>query len=509
MKTFYVTTPIYYANAKPHIGSLYTTLAADILARFHRLCGDDVFFLTGLDEHSQKTIRVAKEKGKDPHQFLDELAVEWKRVWEMFDILPDRFIRTTEKDHHVAVRAFFNKLNTKGDIYKDTYKGWYCVDCEAFYEENDLVEKKCPIHKRAVEWIQEENYFFDSKKYKDRIIQHIKNHPNFIQPKSRKNEILSSLKDVKNRSISRAGSTWGIPFPGDDQHRFYVWFEALMNYFSGIGYGKDEKIFNTYWNREDAQVVQLVGKDIIWFHAIMWPAMLMSGGFQLPKQIFVNGFLTLDEEKISKSTGNVIDPVDLFEEYGSDPVRYFLFREIPYGQDGDFSRNKMRQRYEKDLANDLGNLVNRVVAMTKKYLNGKIPTGDFTKTTSELRIKVEKAHLAYDAELQKINFGNALQTIWGLVGRGNEYIEEQKPWELVRKENNNDLASVLWNLLELIRQIAHLSEPFMPQTSQKISAQLGIDTQIGTPFEKTRNWGQISQSKNVQDPKPLFPKKED
>ncbi len=498
--TFYVTTPIYYVNAKPHIGSLYATLAADVLARWHRMKGADVFFLTGTDENSQKTLKAAEKEGVEPMKYLDDMAAAWKEIWSQFDISYDRFIRTTEADHHRGVQEFFKRLNPR-DVYKAPYEGWYCVGCEEFYPEDRLVDGACPIHKTKPEWIREENYFFKASNYQEALVAYYEAHPEFIQPAARRNEMLGFLKQgLKDTSITRAGARWGIPFPQDESQRIYVWFEALLNYMTGIGYGVDAERFERFWPAQ----VQVLGKDIARFHALLWPAMLLSAGFALPEKLFVHGFITVNGEKMSKSLGNVIDPLELRAKYPSDVVRYTLFREFPFGQDGDFSYEKLDARYRQELANELGNLLHRVLSMTERYLDGVIPR----LGSEDFRAVVSDTWNAYESAMDAVDFSRALEATRALVTFCNEYIEQHKPWVLAKDPASRErLSQVLAGLLESLRHIGWLVRPFMPRISDEIFTQLGLDVARadGMPFSEMKIWNCLPAGARVRKGQPLFP----
>lgn len=476
---FYITTPIYYVNDKPHIGHTYTTVAADVLARYHRQKGDETFFLAGVDENAQKNVEVAREKGKDVKEYVDEMAAVWRETWLTLGISFDRFIRTTSPEHINASAMFFNRVYEKGDIYLGDYEGLYCVGCEEFKTESDLDEQgHCPDHKKKPEVIKEKNYFFKLSKYRQPLLEHIEKNPNFILPEKRRNEVVNYIREhMTDISISRQAMEWGITLPIDDDHKIYVWFDALLNYFSGIGYGQDEIKFNKFWPAN----VQLVGKDIIKFHCALWPAMLMSAEFPLPKTVFAHGFFTIDGDKISKTIGNVVDPVQLQKEYPFDAVRYFLLREIPFGEDGDFSFDRLKERYNADLANDLGNLVQRTLSMIRQYLDGTIDREQ--KHVSP--VTFEKVGVYLDA----FKFENALQEIWQGVTWANKFIDTEKPWELNKAGEHEKLAEVLARLHSIIKEIAVALDPFMPQTSKKI-IELLQQEKISPPAE------------------PLFPRKE-
>lgn len=468
---FYITTPIYYVNDKPHVGTAYTTVAADVLARWHRQQGAEVFFLVGTDENSQKNVEAAKKAGKDIQAYVDELAGVFRETWLKLGISFDRFIRTTSAEHKKAVYDFFKRVNERGDIYQGDYEGYYCVDCEEFKKETDLVDGFCGEHKEKPEWIVEKNYFFRASNYKQALLDHIEQNPNFVQPITRRNEIVNFIRDhLDDFSITRQSVEWGIPLPLDESQIIYVWFDALLNYLSGIGFGQDQTKFEKYWPAD----LQLVGKDIIKFHCAYWPAMLLSAGLPLPKAIYAHGFFTIKGEKISKLLGNVIDPLELAKEYPFDAVRYFMLREIKFGADGDFSLERLQQRYNSDLANDLGNLVQRTLQMISQYLSGKVDRA------AKHGAPVDFAQIGNLT--QELRFDEALKVIWQGITWANKYIEEQKPWELSKAGDSNKLSGVLARLYAILRDIAKELVPYLPQTAGRIQELLEADT-IGPPAE--------------------------
>jgi len=458
-KKFYITTPIYYVNDKPHVGHAYTTIMADILARWHKLKGENVCFVTGLDENSQKTVDAAIKLGFSTTQkFTDFMAEEWIKAWRSLNIGYTDFIRTTEERHHKLVKEFINKVNKKGDIYKGNYSGLYCEGCEAFIQESELnKEGLCPLHLKAPKYIEEKNYFFKLKKYENELLKLIKENKEFIEPISRKNEILSFIKNgLRDISISRQSLVWGIPFPNDENHRVYVWFDALTNYLHP----------KKYWPAD----IQLMAKDIIKFHAIIWPAMLMSSGYKLPKKVFAHGFFTVNGQKMSKTLGNVIDPVYLANIYGVDALRYFYAREIPFGQDGDFSEESLKVRLNNELANELGNLVSRTFSLVEKKLDGKVSKVAVDKKLFK-NLKVNKI----DKFMLDLEPHNAIASIMSFVQDCNGYISEKAPWNLTKK---NELNLVLYNLCDALRIIGILIQPFMPSTSEKIFKQLNLNNAL-------------------------------
>lgn len=503
---YYITTPIYYPSGKWHLGTCYTTVVCDALARFKRMQGFDTFYLTGTDEHGQKIEGVARDAGVSPKEYVDEKVNNLIELWKLLGISYDKFIRTTDVEHEKAVQKIFTKLYEQGDIYKAEYEGWYCVPCESFWTKTQLKDGKCPDCGREVTLTKEESYFFRLSKYQDRLIKLIEDNPDFLLPKSRQNEMLNNFlrPGLQDLAVTRTSFKWGVPVPFDDKHVIYVWIDALANYITALGYNSDHpSLFNTYWPAD----VHMMGKEIVRFHSIIWPALLMALDVPLPKKVYGHGWLLLGSDKISKSRGNIIDPVELSNRYGVDAVRYFLLREVPFGNDGIYTNQALLSRINSDLANDLGNLVKRSLAMISQYREGLIPEFRGAKEDIDKDI-INNAETMLDdiaKNMDALLVPEALQRIWSLIQRANKYIDETTPWLLVKDENKSErLDTVLYILAECIRYASVALTPFLPETASKILNQLGL--KCPNDFTSLKNFGKTKAGAKIYPDKPIFPR---
>lgn len=499
---FYITTPIYYPSANFHIGHCYTTIIADAIARYRRLSGDDVFFLTGTDEHGQKIQKKAEETGVTPQKYVDEIVDNAKDLWKSLGISYDKFIRTTDKEHVEVVQKIFKKLYDKGDIYKGEYKGLYCTPCESFWTETQLVDGKCPDCGREVNEVTEEAYFFKLSKYQAKLIEYIETHPNFIEPESRKNEMINNFikPGLEDLCVSRTSFNWGVPVTFDDKHVVYVWLDALSNYISALGYlTDDDSLFKKYWPAD----LHIVGKEIVRFHTIIWPIMLMALDLELPKQVFGHGWLVINGGKISKSLGNYKDPREYIETYGVDAVRYFALREVPFGNDGNFSEELLISRTNADLANILGNLVNRTIGMANKYFDGIVENTnvceDIDNNLKDLALNLKNK---VDSNMNNLQISDALDNIFELFRACNKYIDDTMPWVLAKDETKQDrLKTVLYNLVESIRFGTVLLQAFIPTTTEKIFNQLNTNI---IDFNSLDKFGYYKSNTKLNNPEVLF-----
>ncbi|MBI1871498.1 MAG: methionine--tRNA ligase [Chlamydiae bacterium] len=506
-KNYFITTAIDYVNALPHLGTAYEKIGADVMARFKRLQGREVFFLMGVDEHSLNVEKEARKRNLSPQDYCDELAQKFEEVWKILNISYNRFIRTSSPSHVRSVQHVFQAIFQKGDIYLGNYEGWYCNSCEAFLKDKDLVEGLCPTHRLKPEWISEKNYFFALSRYEEGLKRLLQNSASFILPKIRHHEILNVIEGgLEDISVSRSGVSWGIPLPFDHNQAVYVWFDALLNYISAMGYPEDLDRFKEWWPAQ----VHVIGKDITRFHCVIWPAMLMSLGLEIPQTVFGHGFVYLKGEKMSKTTGTLIGPVEAAQKFGTDALRYFLMREIPFDRDGDFSWEAFETRYAADLANDLGNLIQRTLSMIQRYFQGKIPKSGSLEEIDKSVIEFSReTYREYNEAMESFRFSDALVKVWTYIQKCNGYIGQTAPWALAKDPNQlGRLGTVLFIVAESIAQISLLIEPFMPDTALKIRKQLGVENFGFKNLLSLEQWGQLKAGIELGRVEPLFPREE-
>lgn len=508
MSAYYVTTPIYYVNDDPHIGHMYTTIVADVVARYRRLAGDDTYFLTGTDEHGQNIERSAREQGIEPIEQADRVAAMCQELWEKLAISHDDFLRTTEPRHHQGVAEIIRRIDAAGDFYTGKHEGWYCAPCETFYTEKELVggdDHLCPVHERPTEWKSEENVFFRLSKYQEPLLELYDTRPEFVRPETRLNEVRSFVDSgLKDLSVSRSSLKWGIPFPDQPGQTVYVWLDALTNYISALGFGRDDPdgLYQTFWEHGDVRL-HLVGKDILRFHAVFWPAFLMSAGLPLPTTVWAHGWWLRDQKKVSKSVGNVVRPYGLMDRFGTDPLRLFLMREMSFGQDASFSDEAFVDQYNSDLANDLGNTVSRLVTLTRRAFDGKTPPTPCDD--NPVKDAAEKAVTAYRAAMDELAFHRALDALWKLLSEANQYFVEREPWKLIKEDGATDrLSRILHNGLEATRIVATGLLPVMPKVAPRVLAALGL-AEVPKSLEALA-WGGLPVSALLPEPEPLFPR---
>jgi methionyl-tRNA synthetase len=504
-KKFYITTPIYYPSGKFHIGTAYTTILVDSLKRYKKLKGYDCYMLTGTDEHGQKIENVAKKNNESPKEYVDKMAKIAKDLWSKLEIDYDDYIQTTEERHEKIVQKIFERFLKQGDIYKGEYEGWYCEPCESYFTETQLMEGKCPDCGREVKKMKEESYFFNMKKYSNRLLEYYDSHPDFIKPEYRKDEMINNFikPGLEDLCVTRTSFDWGIKVLSDPKHVIYVWLDALTNYITALGYmSDDETLFNKYWPAD----VHVVAKDIARFHLIYWPIFLMALDLPLPKTVFVHNFIVMKDGKMSKSKGNVIYPETLVDKYGLDATKYALLREMPYSQDAVFSPESFVERYNFDLCNDLSNLVNRTVSMVNKYFDGKIESynGTFNNFDKEIEDLSNNQIKLFEEKMDNFEIANALKEIWVLIARANKYIDETSPWILAKEENNQEeLKSVMYHLVETLRRIAILISPFMNDTAKNIFNQLGISDELQT-WDSLNNYNNLNNIRVIEKGEPIF-----